>query len=332
LGTSGVCEHQRPYIKLSINDLILSRLDGAWNNVPKKLQPNWTLQIELDDLRQKAQDLIASFPAEKDWLWKDPRTMLTIAFWQELIPNLQPIWVVRHPQEVALSLASRTYSTHMPYREALNLWKNYYEVAFQTVSPENHFIIAYESLFYQPHSEAQRICNYLGKPYTAELEAKYPEIIKPQRRRGAIPFASLQTHKDQLPNGLIEIYNKLTAQAGVVFQQLSQDTTYQVTEQDTTYQVTESITSLINSKLALQESTVQFKSEISIKNEQLSALNQELNDKTKRIQELQQQLRQKELELESVSNYAKELRAMLKNPLLVAKNKKVFKKIKQSWK
>ena len=77
----------------------------------------------IDDVRQRAQALIQDQFAEAQmWGWKDPRTCLTLPFWQQLLPNMRYIICLRNPVDVARSLEQRD---SLSAEESSNLWLAY---------------------------------------------------------------------------------------------------------------------------------------------------------------------------------------------------------------
>ena len=52
----------------------------------------------------KARLLIEGFDSAGVWGWKDPRNSLTLPFWQDLLPGLKTLIMVRNPLEVAHSM------------------------------------------------------------------------------------------------------------------------------------------------------------------------------------------------------------------------------------
>src|SRR4029453_4502858 len=77
----GYWEHQ---LITDLNDAILARLGGSWHE-PPTFSPDWGRAAGLADLRRKAQAVIhEDFATAECWGWKDPRTCLTLPFWQRL--------------------------------------------------------------------------------------------------------------------------------------------------------------------------------------------------------------------------------------------------------
>ena len=100
----GYWEHNVP---TSISDAILHRYGGSWDK-PPLLPPGWETAAAIDDLREHAQQLVQDQFAELQlWGWKDPRSCLTLPFWQRLLPDMRYIICLRNPVDVACSLEHR---------------------------------------------------------------------------------------------------------------------------------------------------------------------------------------------------------------------------------
>ena len=105
---------------VALNDELLSELGGAWD-LPPKTDEDFR-HPRLDPLRMKARLLIEGFDSSNVWGWKDPRNSLTLPFWQDLLPGLKTIIVVRNPLEVAHSMRERNGTS---YSFGLRLWEIY---------------------------------------------------------------------------------------------------------------------------------------------------------------------------------------------------------------
>jgi hypothetical protein len=94
----------------SLDDELLAELGGSWDQ-PPVLEPGWEHAPELDELRREAEAILTrSFgPADDAGVtaWKDPRLSLLLPFWQTVRPVSAAVLLVRHPSEVASSLAAR---------------------------------------------------------------------------------------------------------------------------------------------------------------------------------------------------------------------------------
>ena len=105
---------------VGLNDELLDALGGAWDLPPKS---NENLSEErLDQLRMKARLLIEGFHSAQIWGWKDPRNSLTLPFWEDLLPALKTVIIVRNPLEAAYSMRKRNGTS---YAFGLRLWEIY---------------------------------------------------------------------------------------------------------------------------------------------------------------------------------------------------------------
>lgn len=112
---------------MDLNNSLLQANQASWDNPPATLTYSPQYQQQRDQLITQ---LNAQAPA---WMFKDPRTLLTLTFWQEGLKNsnntLQFVGTFRHPSKVALSLYQRS---QMPLREGIELWLHYNRILLDT--------------------------------------------------------------------------------------------------------------------------------------------------------------------------------------------------------
>src|SRR5260370_25495880 len=81
----GFWEHQEIN---DINDELFARFGGSYFS-PPDFPIGWQDSPKLQDLRERASKLFAEeFANVPSWGWKDPRTLLTPAFWRRMTPPL----------------------------------------------------------------------------------------------------------------------------------------------------------------------------------------------------------------------------------------------------
>ena len=114
---------------VALNDELLNELGGAWD-LPPKRDENFA-HARLDPLRMKARLLIEKFDSAGLWGWKDPRNSLTLPFWQNLLPGMKTLIMVRNPLEVAHSMKERNGTS---YSFGLRLWEIYNRRVIETAS------------------------------------------------------------------------------------------------------------------------------------------------------------------------------------------------------
>jgi hypothetical protein len=129
---------------MALNDRLLEQLGGSWRQ-PPRLASGWERDRALDGIRaQAAETLRTVFGTAPLWGFKDPRTCLTLPFWQELIGPAQYVICHRNPLEVARSLRRRD---GIAPREALDLWARQIASAINATAGARRIFVGYAELF-----------------------------------------------------------------------------------------------------------------------------------------------------------------------------------------
>lgn len=102
-----------------LNDLVLSSNKASAFKPPIGLE--WSKQHE--EMRDKF--IFDMHEKSPTWLFKDPRTLLTLPFWKEGISNLKFSGIFRDYLSVAMSLFKRS---QLPLREGIKLWLQYNQI------------------------------------------------------------------------------------------------------------------------------------------------------------------------------------------------------------
>jgi len=151
---------------VALNDELLEALGGAWD-LPPKINENLSDE-RLEPLRMKARLLIEGFPSARIWGWKDPRNSLTLPFWEELLPGLKTLIIVRNPLEVAYSMRKRNGTS---YAFGLRLWEIYNRRLIEAAGKPDRLFTHYDLFFENAEKELQRIANFVGLPDAKILSA-----------------------------------------------------------------------------------------------------------------------------------------------------------------
>ena len=160
---------------VALNDELLNELGGAWD-LPPKASENFK-HVRLDPLRMKAQLLVEGFDSSGIWGWKDPRNSLTLPFWQDLLPGLKTVIMVRNPLEVAYSMKERNGTS---YSFGLRLWEIYNRRAIESANDQERLVTNYDLFFEDAESELRRIAQFIGLPDT---QAAGAAALVTKRRR-----------------------------------------------------------------------------------------------------------------------------------------------------
>lgn len=100
---------------LYMHENLLGENGGSWHEPPEK--------IEWFPLHKAVRDLfIESRAGNKIWGFKDPRTLLVLEGWLQVLPNAKCVGIFRHPAEVALSIQSRN---SFDLGKCFDIWTTY---------------------------------------------------------------------------------------------------------------------------------------------------------------------------------------------------------------
>ncbi len=119
------CQHRgsrENHRMVFLNDALLAANNGSWYDPPNDL--SWSPQRAYERDRNVA-EMGRQSPV---WMFKDPRTLLTLPFWQEGVEQLHFVGTFRHPMNVALSLYQRQL---IPIRKGFDLWIHYNRLLLQ---------------------------------------------------------------------------------------------------------------------------------------------------------------------------------------------------------
>jgi GT2 family glycosyltransferase/glycosyltransferase involved in cell wall biosynthesis len=189
---------------VALNEELLNELGGAWD-LPPKADENFT-HARLDPLRMKARLLIASFDSAKVWSWKDPRSSLTLPFWQNLLPGLKTLIVVRNPLEVAYSMRERNGTS---YSLGLRLWEIYNRRLIETANEQQRLVTHYDLFFGDAETELRRIAEFIGLPHAEAHNAA--ALVKKRRRHTHFTVEHLIDAR--VAPAVIELYRALIGEA-----------------------------------------------------------------------------------------------------------------------
>jgi GT2 family glycosyltransferase/glycosyltransferase involved in cell wall biosynthesis len=188
---------------VALNDDLLNALGGAWDLPPKS---NEKLSDErLEPLRMKARLLIESFQSAQVWGWKDPRNSLTLPFWEELLPGLKTLIIVRNPLEVAYSMGKRNGTS---YAFGLRLWEIYNRRLIETAGTHQRLFTNYDLFFENAEKELERIANFVGLA-NAKIDTA-ADLVATKRRH--THFSIDQLVDAGVSGEVIELYRALVAE------------------------------------------------------------------------------------------------------------------------
>jgi hypothetical protein len=100
---------------MDLQDDLLRANGGDWDAPPREVI--WPVEY-----RARRDAIIATYPTDRIWGFKDPRTLLTLSGWLEALPSVRFVGTFRHPLAVAASLQARN---GIAIEKSLALWETY---------------------------------------------------------------------------------------------------------------------------------------------------------------------------------------------------------------
>ncbi len=107
--------HWEPSSLVWVNDEILRRTGGTWSTLPA------TIDATNRDV-WRCRRFLWNFGGSRLASFKDPRTCITYPVWKSVLPAHSIVVCIRHPLNVAQSLARRE---GWPLERGLELWRDY---------------------------------------------------------------------------------------------------------------------------------------------------------------------------------------------------------------
>lgn len=138
---------------VAFHDRVLAARGYAWDDPPPG-RVDWS-----EEEIAAARAIVASYADAPLWGFKDPRALLCVHGWRELLPDLRFVGIFRHPLAVARSLAARG---GMPAERALFLWEHYNRrlLALQDETPFP--LLCFDEPEAELHQRLNRVLRRLG--------------------------------------------------------------------------------------------------------------------------------------------------------------------------
>lgn len=195
-----------------LNERVLAENGGGWDAPPIRLQWSGSLAVARDTL------LAENIEPGRPWMFKDPRTLLTLPFWQESIPELKRIGTFRHPLRVAASLYFRD---KMPIRHGLELWCTYNERLLREHDRQSFPVLCFdlprEAYLHAVCAAVLTLCaDWITRgDLRTELGAQfYDSDLVHQKQEDAEDWSGIIDDLGDMPERARELYQRLRAIAG----------------------------------------------------------------------------------------------------------------------
>lgn len=170
---------------VDVNQRVLEALGGGWS-APAPLAPAWHEDASLDELRAEARETFRETMPTDAWVWKDPRTCLTLPFWLPALGDEPPavVYILRDPRRVVRSLEER--NGIQPATGAA-LWERYTRGALANVRGLPVVTVGFEDLLDDPVGVVRRVVGdleALGVPATEPDDEAVQAFLGPRSAGG----------------------------------------------------------------------------------------------------------------------------------------------------
>jgi len=163
---------------VAFHDAVLARHGFAWDNPPPGALI-WT-----DDEIAAARRWMDQYADEPRWGFKDPRSLLLVEGWLDLVPDLQFVGIFRHPESVSRSLRKRGRITE---EKAFELWKAYNSRLLELHRRMDFPLLCFDETEEILHQKLDEICAELGLKSPPDERFFTPELKHHKAKSGSIP-------------------------------------------------------------------------------------------------------------------------------------------------
>jgi hypothetical protein len=198
----------------AFNDRLLYYLGGSWA-APPTVTPGWASTPSLASHRSWGRMVFRRVYDTQRWVWKDPRTCLTLPFWLLALDVRSAIVLThRNPLEIARSLPPR-YGVGK--RLAISIWERYMRTALAASRGLPLFVIPYSGLLTRPRHWTKRLRAFLVRhgivPRPGDSLGPAAASLDPGLRHHALEDHALIADPETTP-GQREIFARLEAGVG----------------------------------------------------------------------------------------------------------------------
>lgn len=177
-------------MKLQVD--ILEQSGGSWETPPPTVE--WK-----PEHFETARAVLAAHAEHPVWGFKDPRTVLTIEGWKQLVPDLQAVGIFRHPLRVAQSLETRN---QFPLEKSLTLWMTYNERLLELWRQQSFPIVCFDEEAGVLQEKLVKVGQMVGLDSTPVEDPFFTDELRHAAAEG-----------DSLPDDVTRLHEELRALA-----------------------------------------------------------------------------------------------------------------------
>jgi hypothetical protein len=160
---------------VALNIRILEAI-GSDFSCPTQLGQGWENDDRLVDLRREAPTAFRNAFPRAPWVWKDPRTCLTFAFWRSVL-DAHPVVVLvnRNPLEIVASSARTRGEERRIYM--LALWERYLRQALGRIEGIPVLVVDYADVLSAPLEFSERLQRFLADEGVTVQQPPESEVL-----------------------------------------------------------------------------------------------------------------------------------------------------------
>lgn len=198
---------------VQLNNRLMQSFWQDWRN-HQALAPEWFTSDAAVDFAANAREMLSEeMRLDRPWLIKDPRICRLLPFWSKILRrvgrrDLKAILVLRHPGEIALSLAKRD---GLDFETALKVWARHIIEAERNSRDISRIVLSYDELCQNPQAISGRMQTWCGQE-APNVDQTLPDIIRPELKHYS--KADLGDDAGDLPDWAAQIWDALIGLLG----------------------------------------------------------------------------------------------------------------------
>ena len=178
---------------MDLHESLLKQNGGAWDNPPASVV--WS-----DRLRKERDEIVKLLACAPVWGFKDPRSLLVLDGWLEVLPEVSFAGTFRHPSLVARSLFKRN---HFPPQKSFSLWCAYNSRLLRYQQQFGFPLISFDLAGRVYQAKLKELIKILGLRSENSASAFYDDTLR----------GDVDSSDDGVPDDVIELYKKLERSA-----------------------------------------------------------------------------------------------------------------------
>jgi len=178
---------------MRLHESLFLNSGGTWDNPPETIL--WS-----DEPKKERDDILREYLHAPLWGFKDPRTVLVLNGWLEVLSNVSFVGTFRHPVSVALSLARRN---GFSFTKSFRLWKFYNEKLLQYHEQYGFPMVSFDLPLDAYEEKVKRLCLMLE----LAIQNKAFEFFDNSLRH------TVDVSDDHVPKDVLALYRKMEESA-----------------------------------------------------------------------------------------------------------------------